>query len=215
MANWVILSANVVLLLVLIWANRTGRPTAAMRSDAQLLGMHIYTQRDPIAVFVKKDFPSDRSVHFYRYEGPLLLTCDERATTDEQQVDEYAQNESRAPEEIMLCIRDDFSISCKCSYVNGVQISDIQVTRGEGGTFDLNADGFPDTRVTGATEPGHGKVEVWYDCQWREVTNFRKKDQRQLVGGGRVSFDRETGAWIPVSDANGGGSEEGTGEPKK
>jgi hypothetical protein len=217
MANSLLLLLNTFLLVSQGVALLYNRPTAAMRSDSRTLQMDIHCQRAPFAVFVEKTFPQKPGYGFTSYGSTLFLKSDEVVNSEQflEHTDESGTIQKK--ENITLAFGEGSSIAFILSTGKPIGIEDLTLTRVDGTTitssFDRNADGFPDARVTNDLDKHLAKSEIWYDGKWHEAIAQGNKYEKQLVGGKRVLFDMQSGAWMPASDADGGDDMDISGEP--
>lgn len=222
MANWFVLSVNIMLLalLVLTWLMRLHPSATVVGKDAKTLGMDVYCERSPFAVFVNKDFPQNQGFAFTRYGLPLFLTSEDVTEPSQPPLDRDRDNKAQAAQNVMLGFGEDyFTISCVYSATNAVHVDELLVTRNDGGHsesfFDLNADGFPDLRLIVDQKQDVHRSEIWYGGKWQEAIAQGKKYEKQLPGGEKVRFDRQGGLWVLADEAKGDGRKEGAHAAKK
>ncbi|GEM_PF-3468172 len=216
MANWLLLSVNLLLLalLVLAWLNRLRPSMAASEKDKHTLGMDVYCERSPFAVFVNKDFPHNKGFAFVRYGLPLFLTCED-VKEPSQAPPDGDHDEAQTAQNIMLGFGEDyFTVSCLYSVANnGVRVDELLVSQNDAGRiegyFDLNADGFPDSRLTVDQKRDVHRLEIWYGGKWQEADAQGRKYEKQLLNGEKVRFDKQGGLWVLAGDEKNGGHKEG------
>ena len=203
MANWLVLSLNVLLLafLVLTWLMRVRPSPAAVRRDERTLGMDVYCERAPFAVFVNKDFAQNKRFTFLRYDFPMFLANEDMTEPPQVPPDGAHGENGRAPEKVLLGIGEHFLVSCVVSSTGKcARVEEFRVSRDDAdgieSFLDLNADGFPDARLTHDWRQDVHRSEIWYGGKWEEVIAQGKWCEKQLPGGEKVQFNRQTGLWV-------------------
>jgi hypothetical protein len=208
--NWALLGVNtlVFLLLLMISLSYPGwlrsKPTAHRLPDNEsVLGMEFYYEMGPFVLLTGKDFLSDTSFQMMQRCPPLNPSI---SVLD----GEYFAATKGTTKTVRMDVGPDFSISCNCSLARGdVDIYDLMLSHQRKGLrealSDLNVDGVFDMRQTWDEERGVSRMYVWYQGVWREVMGGdkdRKQDtyHKQLMEGGRVSFDMRSGQWLSPTD---------------
>jgi len=166
------------------------------------LGMNVYVAREPFALFVNKEFPSDKAFMLARYGSPADIAISEQLDTPVENNDP-----SIMKRELSVDLVDtDFSMKCRYhvySQTGNVEVVRFEVYRDDHAFFDLNADGAFDSLVT-TGKNGNGTVHVSYQGEWREVDPALPQDahHKRLLGGKAVVFDADQGVWKPSNEAD-------------
>lgn len=221
MANWLVLCVNMLLLafLVFTWLNRLRPLPTVIEKDKQISGMDVYCYRSPFAVFVNKDFPDNKGFMFARYGRlPLFVSCED-VKKPSQAPPNGDHGEAQTAQNITLGFGDKgyFTVSCLYSIANNrVHVDELLVSRDDAGRveayFDLNADGFPDSRLTVDHKRDVHRSEIWYGGKWQEAAAQGSKYETQLLNGEKVRFDKQGGLWVLAGDEKNGGHKEGSEE---
>ena len=95
-----------------------------------------------------------------------------------------------------VSLGQDFSVSAKYSSIPDVKVIEYTISLKSSAIVDLNADGFPDMRVS--WDPVR-RVEVWYQGHWAEVQRSSgdgRKRLKRLLDGTPIIFNDSKGIWL-------------------
>jgi hypothetical protein len=203
MSNWSLLLVNVILLSVntVFLAFSAGssypEPSTQALKEAAHLDMDVGYSERPLSLYVNKDFPRKNTFALYDSDQRLYMASENVEKNDHWGATRSAQ--------IMLGVAD-LSMDIYYSVGERVRVHELVLSKRDEFLFDMNADGFYDTRVeppkSGDPSWRPAEIQVWYHDKWQDVTregewsNVRK----HLPSGEIVEFDRQRGVWRSAQD---------------
>ena len=187
--NWLCLCGNVLLLIILgfHWLRPLDRTSVMAKKYAEEFGMNIHCVNGPFAVFVSKDFPHSDTFRFVDFGQNLQLM---------REKDDAEDNGPEQNRRVDVSLGPTLNMSCTYHHAGKEdEVNEVTLTTKNAMLTDLNVDGFSDIRIPlNSDKP---ILEIWYKDKWREAVSGPglNKNQKQLVGGGVVSFDMKSGSW--------------------
>ena len=170
----------------------------------------VYMSKPPYTILVPKAS---------RHNGKFVLLVDDvplLVLSVKPRHDESAK-EIDTEKQVLLSIGSDFTMSCKYATAKGLtaKVREFAMSNDRGCFIDLNADGKWDMRTLSHYDRNKATVQIWYQGEWRDTTQGDGPGGhfKTLQGGPAVSFDMESGLWVPRERTKEDGR--GKGEEKK
>lgn len=189
------LLANAVLLVWLTWLmiKPLIKPSVASQVAAGL-DMKAGYENGPIILLLDKEFDKNASFTLIDQRQQLFISRDDAPSADE-----------KGRKRVAISLGTELDLTC--IYVPGPKPSfrETWLTMGDRVLIDLNADGQYDLRNWLPSEKrssGHAAMDVWFNNEWQEViggAGDKYGSIATLKDGLKVSFDRTSGRWVPLT----------------
>lgn len=155
-------------------------------------------ENGPIILLLDKEFDQNASFKLFDRDQELMISREDDAPS----ADEVGMKS------VAIVFGTELELSCR--YVAGPKPSfrEFQLMMGGQIFEDLNADGQYDlrTRLPSATmSNGHPAIDVWFNNEWQEVIGGAGEKYRSvntLKDDLKVSFDRTSGRWVPLTPSD-------------
>lgn len=158
--------------------------------------MKLGYEKGPILLLLDKEFDKNASFTLFDNDQELMISRDGAPSAD-------------GAKYVAVSLGTELEVACY--YVSGPKprFRELQLIMGDRVLKDINADGQYDLRIWIPSEKRSnnrpiGAFDVWFNNEWQEVigkAGEKYESENTLKDNLKVSFDRTSGRWVPLTPA--------------